>query len=51
MTTTLYGAAVATTDQENTNPSIDMIIIANVCSTFWDVRAAYNDGLVKEIRE
>ena len=49
MTTTLPGVAVAATDQENVDPSINHI--TNVCSTMQGVRAAYIDGSAKEKRE
>ena len=44
----LLALAVAAADQENVDPSID--IIANVCSSARGVRAAY-DGSAKETRK
>jgi hypothetical protein len=49
MTSALLALAVAAADQENVNPSID--IIANVRSSARGVRAAHIDGSAKETRK
>ena len=49
MTSTLLALAVAAANQENVDPSID--IIANVCSSARGVRTSHIDGSAKEARK
>ena len=46
MASALLGLVITAADQENVDPSIN--IIANICSSAQGVRAAYIDGSAKE---